>query len=223
MSEKKPIIAIVDYGMGNLFSIKHACAHVGLDTIISTSSSDILGADAVILPGVGAFGDAMERLRRLDLVQVLKDVADSQTPLFGICLGMQLLMEESVEFNHHKGLGILPGVVKYLGRPMGSRGELKVPHICWDRLYRKVNSPDPWEGSLLAGLADGTFMYFIHSLYVKPESELVQIASTRYGDVEFCSVLSHKNIFACQCHPERSGVEGLKVYSNLARQLNLEC
>ena len=219
MPDGKPLVAIVDYGMGNLFSIKHACAHVGLDTAITTSPAEILDADAVILPGVGAFGDAMERLQRLDLVQVLKNVADSETPLIGICLGMQLLMEESLEFGHHKGLGVLPGVVEPLGRPVGPGGELKVPHICWDRLYKTGDSPDPWNGSLLSGLADGTFMYFVHSLYVRLEVESAQIASTHYGDVEFCSAFSHQNIFACQCHPERSGAEGLKIYGNLARSL----
>ncbi len=219
MSEGKPLVAIVDYGMGNLFSIKHACAHVGLATAITTSPAEIAAADAVVLPGVGAFGEAMERLHRLDLVQVLQDMADSETPLLGICLGMQLLMEESLEFGYHKGLGVLPGVVEHLGRPVGQKGELKVPHMCWDRLYQRGDSSELWADSLFAGLADGTFMYFVHSFYVKPETEEVQIASTRYGDIEFCSALAQKNIFACQCHPERSGSEGLKVYGNMARLL----
>jgi imidazole glycerol-phosphate synthase subunit HisH len=223
MAEGNPLVAIVDYGMGNLFSIKHACSHVGLNTVITTSPADISGADAVILPGVGAFGDAMERLHRLDLVQVLRDIADSPIPLLGVCLGMQLLMEESSEFGSHKGLGIVPGTVDSLGTPSGQNGKLKVPHIGWEGLCRiKGDVLDPWAGSLFGGLADGTFMYFVHSLYVVPEAASVQIATTRYGDVEFCSALSHKSIFACQCHPERSGVEGLKVYYNLARLLEIK-
>lgn len=216
---KKPHVAIVDYGMGNLFSVRHACWHVGLEASITSSQREIVSADAVILPGVGAFGDAMDTLRRLDLVSPLKDIAASSKPLVGICLGMQLLMAESFEFGRHSGLGIIPGAVVRLENAPGANGALKVPHICWNRLYRTAGAGDPWEDSLLGGLPNGVFMYFVHSFHVKPDDETVVIAATRYGSAEFCSALRYGNIFACQCHPERSGPDGLKVYFNLASLL----
>ncbi len=218
---KAPRVAIVDYDIGNLFSVKHACLRVGLDPIITSSCRDILSADAVVLPGVGAFGDAMETLRRLDLVGPLRDVAASSKPLVGICLGMQLLMSESFEFGRHSGLGIIPGVVVGLENPVGSNGLLKVPHVCWNQLYRTSDAGNPWAGSLLYGLPDGVFMYFVHSFQVKPEKETVVIATTQYGNIEFCSALRCENIFGCQFHPERSGLQGLRIYHNLASTLNL--
>jgi glutamine amidotransferase len=220
MPEVQGGVAIVDYGMGNLFSVKHACEHAGLHAFITSSGQEILDADAVILPGVGAFGDAMEMLRQLDLVGTLQVVATLSKPLVGICLGMQLLMSESFEFGRHTGLGIIPGTVVYLGDPLGPDEVLKVPHVCWNRMCRTEGIDDPWAGSLLDGLPDGVFMYFVHSFHVKPEARGMAIATTRYGDVEFCSALRYRNIFACQCHPERSGPLGLKVYRNLASILN---
>jgi glutamine amidotransferase len=213
-----PTVAIVDYGMGNLFSVKHACEHTGLAAEITSSRQAVLDADAVILPGVGAFGDAMATLREFDLVSALQEVATAGKPLVGICLGMQLLMEESFEFGRHAGLGIIPGTVIRFENPGGAQRVLKVPQVCWNRLYR-VAGPDPWAGTLLQGLPDGVFMYFVHSFYVQPEHPEVAVATTRYGSIEFCSALSFGNIFACQCHPERSGPQGLQVYRHLAALL----
>ncbi len=210
-------VAIVDYDMGNLFSVKHACAHVGLEAVITSSRDEVLAADAVILPGIGAFGDAMEALRRLDLVSTLQHVAASSKPLFGVCLGMQLLMSESFEFGRHAGLGIIPGVVTRLEERAGLDRVVKVPQVCWNRVNRRAtNDSDPWAGTLFEGLPDGVFMYFVHSFYCKPADESRVIAPTRYGNTEFCSALGYRNIFACQCHPERSGPDGLRVYRNLA-------
>jgi len=215
-----PRVAIVDYGMGNLFSVRHACEQAGLDAAITTVKSEVLAADAVILPGVGAFGDAMETLRRLDLIDAIHHVVASSKPLVGICLGMQMLMSESYEFGRHEGLGIIPGTVMRFDHPRGPRGELKVPHVCWNRLNRADRNPTRWEDTLLKGLPDGSYMYFVHSYHVVPEDDGVVVATTGYGHIEFCSVLQHKNIFACQCHPERSGEVGLQVYENLAKRLN---
>jgi imidazole glycerol-phosphate synthase subunit HisH len=218
--ETKPRVAIVDYGMGNLFSVKHACEHEGLHASITSSRQEILNADAVILPGVGAFGDAMARLMRLELVNTLQAVAGSAKPLMGICLGMQLLMAESLEFGRHAGLNIIPGKVVRFENPPDPNVVLKVPHVSWNHLYRSKTAADPWRGSLLDGLQSGVFMYFVHSFYVKPEDEKVVIATTWYGNTEFCSALSYRNIFACQCHPERSGTRGLEIYRNLALLLS---
>lgn len=213
-------IAVVDYGLGNLFSVKHACEHVGMQAAITSSRDEILAADAVILPGVGAFGDAMAQLRRLDLVGPLRDIAATSKPLVGICLGMQMLMSESFEFGCHEGLGIIPGKVVRLENPRGDDGAaLKVPHVCWDRMSRPGAGRDGWAGTLLDGLEDGVFMYFVHSFHVVPEDPLVGLATTRYGNIEFCSALERGNTFACQPHPERSGPDGLKVYRNLEKRL----
>lgn len=217
---KAPRVAIVDYGMGNLFSVKHACGQVGLPAEITSSRHAVLDADAVILPGVGAFGDAMDILRKLDLVDILKEVAASSKPLVGICLGMQLLMTESFEFGHHAGLGIIPGSVVPFESPQAGQRVLKVPEVCWNQMFQVENSGhDPWAGSLLEGLPDGVFMYFVHSFYCQPEDPGLILSQTRYGNIDFCSSLSNRNIFACQCHPERSGPQGLRVYTNLAKLL----
>jgi imidazole glycerol-phosphate synthase subunit HisH len=220
MSETRPNVAIVDYGMGNLFSVKRACENVGLDAIITSSCEDIESADAVILPGVGAFGDAMDTLERLELVSLLQETARSGKPLLGICLGVQLLMTESFEFGRHKGLGLFKGpVVRFDGPAEGSR-KLKVPQVGWNRIIKARNNAenqdDPWAGTLLDGVCDEEFIYFVHSYIVQPEDKNVVLSTTRYGQIEFCSSLGQGNIFACQFHPERSGAQGLKVYQNLA-------
>jgi glutamine amidotransferase len=215
LRELVPVVAIVDYRVGNLFSVKQACEYAGLQATITSSRQEILSADAVILPGVGAFGDAMETLKRLDLVGVLQDIAASNTPLIGICLGMQLLASESYEFGRHKGLGIIQGRVVRFDNPVEGHRRLKIPQVGWNRIY-KAHSVSRWEGTLLDGLPDREFMYFVHSYILQPEDPAVILSMTQYGQTEFCSSLSYGNIFACQFHPERSGTEGLKIYCNLA-------
>lgn len=218
--------AIVDYGLGNLFSVKHACQHAGIEAAITSSSKEIWEGDVVILPGVGAFGDAMAALRRLDLITPLKELASSEKVLIGICLGMQLLMSESFEFGRHQGLGIVEGEVVRFESPVHTLGRLKVPQVGWNRISRcrdlgplaegDDSKQDPWLGSPLQGLNDGEFMYFVHSYYAKPENPNVVFALSRYGHIEFCSGLKYRNIFASQFHPERSGPKGLEIYRNIA-------
>ena len=218
MSEgPEPSVAIVDFGMGNLFSVKHACEQVGLQATVSASSDEILAANAVIVPGVGAFGDAMASLHRLDLVEVLKEVAASRKVLVGICLGMQLLMTKSYEFGQHYGLGVIEGeVVRFEGHVNGV-GRSKVPQVGWNRVYQVGNGA--WNGSFLEGVPDGEFMYFVHSYYTKPVDSSLVLSTTRYDGTEFCSSLRKGNVFACQFHPERSGHEGLRIYRNLAKHV----
>lgn len=214
-----PKVAIVDYGVGNLFSIKHVCEHSDLQAIITSSKEEIIAADAVILPGVGAFGDAMEAIRQLDLVQILQTVAKSPKPFIGICLGMHLLMTESNEFGHHQGLDIIKGSVVRFDSPIDDDGRrLKVPHVGWNHIYKvESNSGQDWWGdSMLEGLANSEFMYFVHSFYVRPENAKVILSVSYYGDCKFCSSLQYRNIFACQFHPERSGPCGQLVYKNIA-------
>ena len=218
-------VAIVDYEMGNLFSVRQACEQAGLQAVITSSPQEILAADAVLLPGVGAFGDAMETLTRLDLVSVLRDISASPKPLVGICLGMQLLMTESHEFGRHCGLGIIEGAVVRLEECVEGHRAFKVPQVGWNRIYTMSSgshkdgdevSDMPWESPLLGGLPNGEYMYFAHSFYPKPVDSSVVVSNTRYGDIEFCSSLRSGSVFACQFHPERSGPAGLRIYRNLA-------
>lgn len=185
-------VAIIDYGMGNLFSVARACAHVGLEAAVTSDPGDVKRALGVILPGVGAFGDAMASLRERGLVEPLREAALTK-PFLGICLGMQLLMTKSYEFGEHEGLNVIEGEVLRLQ----SR---KVPQVGWN-------------------LAGDVYYYFVHSFYVKPADPKVVLTTTRYGDTEFCSSLQKGFVTACQFHPERSGLKGLLVYQNFARRI----
>jgi glutamine amidotransferase len=218
MDDFASLVAIVDYGLGNLFSVEQACAFVGLNSTITNSKKAILAADAVILPGVGAYGDAMLTLRRLDLVNVLRDIAESAKPLVGICLGLQLLMTESYEFGRHKGLGIIEGPVVSFDAPKEKERTLKVPHIGWNRIFQPANGLR-WHGTLLDRIEEGEYMYFVHSYTVQPQDSNVILSTSHYGHIVFCSSFQHHNVFGCQFHPERSGPEGIKIYRNLARQM----
>ena len=228
MSERNQVrAAIVDYGLGNLFSVKHACEHADMHAVITSSKDEILHTDVVILPGVGAFGNAMSALKRLDLIDPLKEIVSSGKPLIGICLGMQLLMTESFEFGRHSGLGVIEGPVVKFEDAVGPVGMLKVPQVGWNHIYRKIGNRSPgdmrnttqdsWSKSALQGLSDGEFMYFVHSYYAKPEDPEVVFSISHYGNIEFCSSLRSGNIFAAQFHPERSGPQGLHIYRNVAR------
>ncbi|WP_338667172.1 imidazole glycerol phosphate synthase subunit HisH [Pseudodesulfovibrio methanolicus] len=213
-------VAIIDYGLGNLFSIKHACEHVGLSVEITNDPQDVVNAKSVILPGVGAFGDAMDALNRLDLVSPIKDVAEKGTPLLGICLGQQLLFSSSEEFGAHKGLDILSGNVCYFPVQEIDGRTYKVPQVGWNAIRPPDCDPDAWNGTLLEDVTPGTDMYFVHSCYVVPDSDNVILSMTQYGEITFCSGSRKGNITAFQFHPERSGSEGLAIYSNFAKLIH---
>jgi imidazole glycerol-phosphate synthase subunit HisH len=215
---------LVDYDICNMFSVKQACERAGLEASVTSNLKEIQNADVVVLPGIGAFGDAMSALKRLDLVEPLKDIAASGKPLFGICLGLQLLMNESHEFGHHKGLGIIPGVVKKFDRPHegAPQQSLKVPHVGWNKIHvpdQSANtgssSKNAWEGSPLEGIDSGSFFYFVHSYYVEPASEEHVMCRTTYGNYDFCSGVRWNNVHAVQFHPERSGSVGMQIYKNI--------
>jgi glutamine amidotransferase len=203
-------VVIIDYGMGNLFSIFHACGKTGIKAKITSDPEDIRKAKALILPGVGAFGNAMKKLDDTGLTAAILDFSDSGKPILGICLGMQLLMSESCEFGIHKGLGLIKGKVVRLECPL-----LKTPNVGW----RPVNMKSEWEGTPLAGIKSGTDFYFVHSFYVEPDDESMVLSTTEHGDVRFCSGMRSKNIFATQFHPERSGLDGLKFFSGFAKMI----
>jgi glutamine amidotransferase len=216
MSKK---IIILDYQLGNLFSVKQACDRVGLDATISSQKDEIEKADGIILPGVGAFGEAMNNMHKLDLVAPLKDFVASGKPLFGICLGQQLLFTESEEFGTSKGLDFIPGVIKKFPALKGSNNLIKVPQIGWNHIYKKAIE---WEATPLAGLKENTYVYFVHSYYVDPREQQNILTLTNYSGIEYCSaVIKKPNIFATQFHPEKSGESGVGVYERWGRLYNL--
>lgn len=195
-------IAIVDYGMGNLHSVSKAVERLGYEGLVTGDAAEILGADGVLLPGVGAFGDAMAHLRGTGLDAVVRQAAAGGTPLLGICLGMQLLFGESEEHGRNEGLGILPGrAVRFAG------GEYKVPHMGWNRLsFLQPDNP------LLAGLEEG-HVYFVHSYHVEPQAKSDLIAVTDYGH-PVTAIVGRDNVYGMQFHPEKSGELGMSLLRN---------
>lgn len=217
-SSESHVVAIVDYGMGNLFSVHAACARAGIPAMITADPDVVVRAPAVILPGVGAFGDAMATLHARGLVEALRSAARIGTPVVGICLGMQLLATESEEFGIHEGLGIIPGRVVHLGTPRDAvHNPLRTPHIGWNSIARRASDHgDPWTGTPLDGVPDETEFYFVHSFRVIPERSETLLAVTRYGDVTFAAAVRSGNTYGFQFHPERSGEVGARVYARLA-------
>lgn len=211
-----PSICIVDYGLGNLFSVQRALERVGAsDAFISDQKSDIQNADRLILPGVGAFKDGMRKLHSLGLVSVIQEYAATGKPVLGVCLGMQLLMSNSEEFGLHDGLDLLSGKVRQLAP--GQDRRFKVPHIGWNSLHGSFGGSDneqQWQGTILKDVSAGSFMYFVHSFVVEPDDQEIVTALTQYGQDEYCSVLNSGNITGAQFHPELSGEDGLSLYRN---------
>jgi len=195
------MIAVVDYGVGNLFSLCASLRMIGAEAEVTSDPHRILSADKILLPGVGAFGDAMECLRRLGLDQILRQAADRGTPLMGICLGMQLLFERSYEFGTHEGLGLLPGSIT----PMQGRvpAELKIPQIGWNSLHKTK------ESRLLSRIGEGDFVYFVHS-YSAVDCDTSVAAVTDYG-APITAAVEMGNVCGCQFHPEKSGKVGLEI------------
>ena len=210
------MIAIIDYGMGNLRSVQKAFEAVGLDARVTRSRQSIVDASHVVLPGVGAFGDCMSNLGRFGLIDPVREAIACGKPFLGICLGLQVLFSESEEFGTHEGLGIVPGKVRRFpfSQPDADSGEvtlksprLKVPHMGWNAF--RVTNPAP----VLAGIETGAYVYFVHSYYVEPDNAQVVSTESDYG-ISFTSSIWRDNVFACQFHPEKSQDVGLRLIRN---------
>lgn len=199
-------IAIVDYGMGNLRSVQKGIERVGFPAEVTRVPERIVAAAGVVLPGVGAFGACMDNLRAYGLIEPVRQAILRGTPFLGICLGMQLLFDESDEFGPVRGLGVFPGrVVRF-----AENRTLKVPHMGWNQIRKRQDTPH------LRGIDDGAFVYFVHSYYVVPADASLTATSTEYG-VEFTSAIARDNVFATQYHPEKSQAVGLKILENFGR------
>ncbi|UTE77252.1 imidazole glycerol phosphate synthase subunit HisH [Rossellomorea sp. KS-H15a] len=206
------MIGIVDYGMGNLFSVSKALERLNVPYFISDKQEELLSADGLILPGVGAFKDAMSLLETTHLKGTILTFAESGKPLLGICLGMQLLFEESKENGTTKGLALLPGEVLRIPKEDREGNAYKVPHMGWNLLRFQKNS------TLLEGLTEG-YVYFVHSYYVHEGSEDVIAASAEYAGVEIPAVVSRDNIYGMQFHPEKSGGLGMQLLENFTKRV----
>ena len=203
-------MVIVDYGLSNLLSVQRAFVHCGAEVEITGSRSKILAADALVLPGVGAFKDGMQGLGDLCLVDALQAKAAAGTPLLGICLGMQMLLDESDEFGLHRGLGLIPGRVERIPAVDTNGAAQAVPQVGWNSLLPPAEKRG-FDGTVLAGVVPGQQVYFVHSYEAKPAKESYRLANTVYGGRTVCAAVARGNVMGCQFHPEKSGEVGLRI------------
>jgi glutamine amidotransferase len=212
------MIVVIDYGMGNLHSVRKALEVVGAKARVSSRAEDILKADKIVFPGVGSFGEAMKELRKRKLVKPIKDAINNGKPFLGLCLGLQLLFEKSEEAPGVKGLGVLKGEVKRFNGRMRmkfSSENFKVPHMGWNNIVHssklRVKS-----SKILKNISNSAYMYFVHSYYVKPKDKKIILTMTNYG-INFASGVCKNNVYAFQFHPEKSQTVGLRILKNFVR------
>lgn len=199
------MIALIDYGLGNLFSVERALQAVKADYQITSKPSDLAKADKLVLPGVGAFGDGMKGLSKRNLVEAIKEEVEKGKLILGICLGMQIMMQLGNEFGKHQGLGLIPGEVNQI------KTKEKLPQIGWNTIEKKLDS------KILKGIASGSYFYFVHSFVVRPKIKVAAV--TNYGGDEFCSVIEYNNVYGAQFHPEKSDIKGIKIYDNFVNKI----
>ena len=200
-------LVLVDYGVGNLLSVRRALEACGARVDATDDPERIAAAPRLVLPGVGAFGDCMDELRRRDLVEPLRTYATGGRPFLGICVGMQMLFDVSEEFGEHKGLGVIPGRVVRIASTTSEGSTHKIPHIGWSSLQPAT----PWAGSVLADLHPGECCYFVHSFTAEPDDDGARLADVTYGGRRISAVVRAGNAYGCQFHPEKSGPTGLRM------------
>ena len=211
----EPKVAVIDYGVGNLLSVQRAIEECGAEVITSSEPDVIAQADRIILPGVGAFANGMQALKSLGLVEVIRALAADGIPLLGICLGMQLLLDESEEHGFTKGLGIVPGRIVPIPNVSPDGLSVKIPHIGWSSLV--VAEGSAWSRTILKNLTPGDAVYFVHSFMAEPENSQVRIADCLYCGNRIPAVIGFENVVGCQFHPEKSGVTGLRVLESFIK------
>ena len=207
-----PVVTIVDFGMGNLFSVARALEHCGAEIRMTTSADGIASAERLVLPGVGAFGKGVDNLRQLGLVSALRSYGASGRPMLGICLGMQLLFEEGEEFGLHEGLGIMPGRIVPIPATGVDGTPHRVPHVGWAEIHPAAAAA--WDGGLLDGVAVGAAMYFVHGFQADCAGTAVDFADCTYDGRVIPAVVRQGAVWGCQFHPERSGPAGLRIVAN---------
>ena len=206
-------VTLIDYGIGNLLSVRRAFEACGAEVVLTENPAEIVSADCLVLPGVGAFADGMRELQNRKMVEPILAACASGKPLLGICLGMQLLFTESEEFGVHKGLDLLAGRVVAIPNEMPSGAWRKTPHIGWNEL-RLPPGRDSWSSTLFAGMSEGSAVYFVHSYAVVPADSTVRLADCDYEGFVVSAAVQQGQICGCQFHPEKSGEVGLSVIEN---------
>ena len=214
---KKPEVTIIDYGSGNLLSLKRAFEYLGADVIITNENNLILKASRIVLPGVGAFSKAMESIEKLEIKETIISAADKNIPFLGVCLGMQLLFTESEEFQITNGLNLIQGRVISVPNKSISGRRLILPHIGWNSLFPSKNL-NSWKGSILENNKISDEVYFIHSFMAAPQKIDSKVAECIYGDHKITAVVEKNNIIGCQFHPEKSGEAGLKILKTFIKK-----
>lgn len=217
MKTNSDYIAIVDYQLSNMFSVKHVFDHLGIPAIITSEPQKVIGAKAIVLPGVGAFGDAMGNLKKMGLNLALIEYAKSGKPFLGVCLGLQLLFSYSNEFGKHKGLNLIRGSVVKFPTNNQDGEKILIPQIGWNKIFKSKSGS--WNKTPLSTLKNNSYMYFVHSFYVVPSDKSVVASLTNYQGIQYCSSVAKKNLFAVQFHPEKSGNQGVEIYKNWVQSI----
>jgi glutamine amidotransferase len=211
---KQTVVTLIDYGRGNLFSVRQALEKCGAAVTLTSSHADIAAATHLVLPGVGAFADGMQGLRELGLIEPIRAYAASNRPFLGICLGMQMMLDLGLEFGSHQGLGLIPGTVSKIQDTDSEGRPQKIPHIGWSRLVPGDSDREKWQSSILAGVGQEDTVYFVHSFEARPENPASALAYCNFGGRRICAVIRSGHVYGCQFHPEKSGSTGLRILRN---------
>jgi len=205
---------VIDYGIGNVKSMCNALLHSGIEAVLSSDKDDILSADVCILPGVGAFAHGMNNLNNYKLVPVIEEFVATGKIFIGVCLGMQMLLEESTEFGINKGIGLIKG--KVIKLPVAENSLEKLPHVSWNTISEPM--PGRWKNTLLSDIPAMNSFYFVHTYVAAPQNNNDILANCNYGGVDFCAAIQHKNIYGFQFHPEKSGETGLSIFNTIKQK-----